>query len=567
MRLSKTKSKTSTSYFVIEDVFIDGKRTTRTVEKLGNDEYIKLTFNTENPEEWARAYVNELKKEKKSKDSIMRIPFSAEKQLPRHSTQLVNGGYLFLQAIYYELQIHKICSSFTHLREIEFDINQILSRLIYSRVLYPQSTQSVVSLSKQFIESSSFELHQMYRALEIITKNFHAFVSNVYQIKLDNSTDTKKTLYYDFANYYFEVESEEGMLKYGATIDNLPSPVVQMGLFMDENGMPLAMNLNFNPARKHTIPTSIQQRLSKDFQSSQLICFSDTPIDNTFATSLTPQSKTLYLYTQPLKTLSNYLKEWTMEMSGWKFVYSSKMYHLREILDTIDNPSVYYKERWIDNHGMMQRLVVTFSPVSKNYHRSLRQSQILHTEKFSKVLKHYQHPETSTKNLQENRRADDFANLNYLESIIEEESYHGFYAVITNLNDDISEILKLTRRRWDIEENFRVMQNELRTHPVYLKREDRIRAHFITCYLSLLIQRSLEYKLRHQYSCQEIVSTLESMNFVLLKGHGYLPLYQRTSLTDSLHQLMGFNTDTEIIPVKKMNDIILTTKSSKKGPE
>lgn len=564
MRLSITKSKKSRSYFVIEDVYVDGKRTTRTYEKLGNEEYIRCTYNTDQPEMWAKEYVRMLNLKMKSVTNTFNVSYCERKRIPLNLPSTFNGGYLFLQSLYYQLGIHRICSSFANLRDVEFDLNHILSRIIYTRILFPHGTTGAINLSKSLIDSASFELHQMYRSLEIINAHTSDFLSRVFLHSSSIIPHQSKILYYDFANYYFEVERDERMDRYDSDAGSQPNPMIQMGLYIDGNGIPMGMNLT---SAKSTSEAASEKspwhnQLHGQLQTSQFVYYSDSSIDKSFKLAdLNKSTEVFYVSTQPIKQLASDLKSWALDQTGWRVKGSERMIHLREILDNLDNPLIYYKEKWMDDHSEMKRLVVTFSPVSKNYFRNLRQLQFIHEEKsINGPLKNSYENSVSSKT-QGSKHFNDKLYSNHLQNIINEEKYDGYYAVVTNLTEDVSEIIDLTRRRWEIEENFRVMQHELRTHPVYLKREDRVRSHFLICYLSLLITRLLEAKLEYKYTSEEIVTTLSSMNFTKKNGLGYIPQYMRTELTDALHNAFGFTTDMEVITFEKMNEIINITTS------
>ena len=144
--------------------------------------------------------------------------------------------------------------------------------------------------------------------------------------------------------------------------------------------------------------------------------------------------------------------------------------------------------------------------------------------------------------------------------ITEEEKYDGFYAVCTNLDDDPADIARINRDRWEIEESFRIMKSEFEARPVYLQRDDRIRAHFLTCFISLMIYRILEKQLAEKYTCEELIATLRDMDMRSLDGHGYIPNYKRTELTDALHENAGFRTDYEFTTPKSMAGIIRRSK-------
>lgn len=276
-----------------------------------------------------------------------------------------------------------------------------------------------------------------------------------------------------------------------------------------------------------------------------------------------------FITTQSIKKLKAHLKEWALDTKGWHISGSNKVYDLTEIDENADYDKIFYKQRWIKEDGLEQNLVVTFSLKYRNYQQTIRSHQV---ERAQKVIK------TNPKKLRKCNANDykrfiskscctpdgELANREIYgintELIALETAYDGFYAVCTNLEDDALAIIKANKRRWEIEESFRIMKSEFKARPVYLQRDDRIKAHFTTCFISLIIYRILEKKLSDKYTCEEIISGIRDMNFYEVKGEGYIPTYTRTDFTDDLHDKFGFRTDYQIVNNKQMKKIIKATK-------
>lgn len=573
MRLKITKSKNSNNYYVIKDVFIHKKRTSKIVQKLGNDDFIRQTYQTNDPYLWATTFVEKLNEKNKSSKADIIHRYSTSKLLPLNHQNSFNGGYLFLQSVYHQLQIDSICQSIQNQSKFEFNLNDVLSRLLYSRILFPSSKLHTFKCSQSLIEPPGFQLHHIYRSLEVIAKHFDEIQSEVYKFSHHVVARDNHILYYDCTNFYFETEKEDGLKKYGVSKENRPNPIVQMGLLMDGNAIPLAITINPGNQNEQVSVDPLLHTIRKDFKLSKFIYCADAGLSSAHIRKMTSSSNNAYIVTQSIKKLVKHLKEWAIDPSGWKLEGSDKMYHLDEILDTHENKNIYYKERPILENNLEQRLIVTYSPIYKSYLRSIREVQIqramvLTESNSTKKRQRQNDPARFVQSIHTTELGEvameEHVSLN-IEKIVLEELYDGFYAVCTNLFEDaISDILKINRGRWEIEESFRIMKSELKSRPVFLSRDDRIKAHFMTCFLSLLIYRIMEKKCDNQYPGSQIMDALRNMNFTDLHGDGYIPQYTRTELTDTLHEKFDFRTDTEIISHKIMKKIIQSTKQKKK---
>ena len=234
--------------------------------------------------------------------------------------------------------------------------------------------------------------------------------------------------------------------------------------------------------------------------------------------------------------------------------------------------SIYYKEIPLVTGDMDETIIVTYSPKYKAYQQKIRSKQLDRAQKMvdgkikKRKGKNQNDPARFVKETKFTNEGEIAENETFeldQDRISEEAKYDGFYAVITNLEDNVEEILKINKQRWEIEENFRIMKTDFEARPVYVRRDDRIKAHFLTCYISLLVYRLLEKKLDNKYTCEEILSTIREMQMTLLSGNsGYVPSYKRTELTDSLHETFGFHTDYEFITKATMRNIIKNTKNS-----
>ncbi|SDL08929.1 IS1634 family transposase, partial [Natronincola ferrireducens] len=242
MRLMVSKSKNARSLYVIKSIFVNGKRTSKIVEKLGTYDELLENLNGEDPMEWAKKYISELNEKEKEENSKIMVQYSPTKLIEKEKQRSFNGGYLFLQKIYHELGLHKICKEISNRHRYSFNLDSILSRLLYGRVIFPSSKLSTYNLSSRFLEKPDFDIQHIYRALEVITKETDFIQAELYKSSQKLSKRNSGILYYDCTNYFFEIEEEQGLKQYGYSKEHKPNPIVQMGLFMDGDGIPLAFS-------------------------------------------------------------------------------------------------------------------------------------------------------------------------------------------------------------------------------------------------------------------------------------------------------------------------------------
>jgi transposase len=570
MRLKISRSKNAASLYVIKSTYINGVHSSKIVEKLGTYDELKEKLDGQDPIEWAKEYIAKLNEEEKLNKREVLVKYSPTKIIDKGQQRLFNGGYLFLQKIYHELKLNKICRAISKKYKFSYDLDSILSRLIYARIIYPSSKLSTYQLSSRFMEQPSFDLHQIYRALEIITKEADFIQASLYSNSLAVSKRNTRVLYYDCTNYFFEIEQESGIKQYGYSKEHRPNPIVQMGLFMDGDGVPLAVNIGKGNTNEQLTLKPLEKKILSDFNCSKFIVCTDAGIASNSNRQFNNQGERAFITTQSVKKLKKHLREWALSPEGWRLPGDTSIYSLDKLDENKDMEKTFYKERWIVEDGLEQKLIVSFSLKYQNYQRKVRNDQIERARKvlntdLAKLKKVYQNDYKrfikKTSITPEGEVASK-AVYGIDNSVIQkEEAFDGFYAVCTNLDGDAAAILAVNRRRWQIEECFRIMKSEFKARPVYLSRDDRIMAHFIICFIALVIYRLLEKKLDEQYTCSEIVQGLRDMNFYEVKGEGFIPAYMRTDFTDSLHDVFGFRTDYQILPMRQMKKIFKATKS------
>ena len=563
MRLSITHTKNNTYFYMIKSYRDNGKNKTKIVECLGNINEVIQKANGENPIEWAKKYIAQ--KTIEEKEGHATYFEKLVEGTPLNSDQKVfNLGYLFLSKLYHQLKLDEICKNISKQYKFEYDLNSILSRLIYTRILNPSSKLSSYEASRKLLEQPNFELQHIYRALEVIANETESIEACVYKNSLNLVNRNTKILYYDCTNYFFETEQAEGLKQYGVSKEHRPTPIVQMGLFMDGDGFPLAFCINPGNTNEQTTLKPLEQQIIKDFEFSHFVVCTDAGLaskENRIYNNIQNRS---YIVTQSLKKIKGHLKEWALASTGWHSINSSKEINLNDIDNSYENSTVYYKERWIKEDGLEQRLIVSYSPKYAAYQRNIRNGQIVRAENLianpSATARSKQNDPKrfiSTTHITCDGEIAEKRNLTLNTKAIEDEAmFDGFYAVCTTLDDDISEIIKVNKRRWEIEESFRILKTEFKTRPVYLKNDDRIKAHFTTCFLSLLIYRILENKLEYKFSSSNIISTLQNMNCVKIDGLGFKQIYASNELTDALCEKFNIKINEDFIGNKKMKNLL-----------
>ena len=575
VRLNKVKSKNAVSYYIIRSVRRNGKNSSEIVKKLGTEKSIKETYGVKDVDAWAKEQLRIMNEEETASDHKVLIPLSTDRVVDADVRLSFNAGYLFLQQIYYQLGLPSICKKIKKENSFEYDLDNILSRLIYGRILFPSSKLSCYEQSQDLIEEPKFELHQVYRALTTLSKNSDMIQAELYKHSKKLVERNTGVLFYDCTNYFFELERENGLKQYGPSKEHRPNPIVQMGLFMDKSGIPLAFCINPGNQNEQLSLKPLELQIMRDFELSKFIVCTDAGLSSDANRKFNNYGERSFITTQSIKKLKTELKEWCLDPKGWELEGSNRKYDISELNDTPENrKKIFYKQKLIEGYdeerdiAFDQTIIVTYSLKYKEYQQAVRNRQI---ERARKLM---EKPSSADKRSQNDAKRfikkTPFTNDGEIASkamyeldetaIAEESKYDGFYAVCTNLDDDPADIAKINHDRWEIEESFRIMKSEFEARPVYLQRDDRIEAHFLTCFIALMIYRILEKKLGNKYTCEEIIKTLREMDMRKVGEHGYIPSYTRTQLTDSLHKQAGFRTDYELITPKSMAGIIRRTK-------
>ena len=552
----------------------NGKTSSRIYKKLGkyNDLLNRFHGDSDQLMAWAKEEAKKETEKYNAASGPVTVTFSQGAYIPKNEERSFNVGYLFLQQICTELRLDNICRKIRSHHKFTYDFKAILTDLIYARILSPSSKLSSYSYCQSLLEPPKYTLQNVYRSLSVMAEESDLIQQELYRNSNFLHPRNSRILYYDCTNYYFEIEEEDGSKRYGKGKEHRPNPIITMGLFMDADGIPLAFDMFPGNQNEQTTLKPLETKIIQDFNCSEFIFCSDAGLGSKNNRFLNSFGNRAYVITHSLKKMKKEDREIALNTSQYRAIGSNRFMDLRTLDETDETVfnTIYYKEIPVVTGNMDETLIVTYSPKYKAYQRKIRNKQLERAEKLmtspdSKRKSRNQND--PSRFIQKTPVTDDGEIVEkYIYSldqdrIAEEAMYDGFYAVITNLEGDVGEIIRINRQRWEIEENFRIMKSEFEARPVFVRREDRIKAHFLTCYISLLIYRLLEKKLENKYTCEQILDTLRSMQMTRLsKDSGYIPSYKRTDLTDHLHRIFGFHTDFEFISKSSMRNIIKNTK-------
>lgn len=567
MKVTTSKSKNSESFYIAKSyINNNGKSTSVNVRKLGTlkDLLVEHGPTRDDVMRWAKeeARLETLKYKKEQQSKAVQITFHSNHKLDYDQQVFYRGGYLFPQFFYYQLQLDKTCRKIRDKYNFKFDINAILSDLIYARILEPASKLSSYKIASEFLEKPSYQLHDVYRALDVLGNECDFIQSEVYKNSHLIGKRNDKILYYDCTNYFFEIEQEDGDKKYGKSKEHRPNPIIQMGMFMDGDGIPLAFSLFPGNANEQTSLKPLEETVLQDFGCTKFIYCSDAGLGSEKIKRINHAGERAFIVTQSIKKLNKDDRAWALDKTGFKRVSDDLPVNLSEISE--DDTSLYYKDEPYTPGTLHQRLIVTYSPKYARYQKAIRDAQVERAEKMissGNVKKERKNPNDPARFIgkiavTEDGEAAKIQNYLDTDKIETEELYDGMYAVTTDLlDDDVKDILKVSEERWEIEECFRIMKTEFEARPVFLHDDVRIKAHFLICFLSLIIYRYLEKGLNGEFTCEKILEKLKSMNFADIQEQGYIPLYTRDKLTDTLHKVCGFETDFQFITKSRMRNI------------
>ena len=555
MRVITVKSKNSESFYISYAYRgKNGKSTSKIFRKLGTLDELSAQLSTDydGVMAWAKEQAKAETEKLKSENEFVTLSLSPTQLIEKNKENSFNCGYLFLQSILTNLRTDNIFRNIKVKHSYKFNLESIFSDLVYARILEPCSKRASYDYCQSLLESPKYELHDVYRALPVLAESSDYIQSELYRNSSFLHKRNTKVLYYDCTNYYFEIEQEDGDRQYGKSKENRPNPIIGMGLFMDGDGYPLAFDLHPGHQNEQLTLQPLEKKVIRDFDCADFIYCSDSGLSSQSNKEFNNIGGRSYVITQSLKKLKKDICATALDPSQYRKVGSKQFINLLDLdeTDPAVYESIYYKEVPLEGKKVSETMIVTYSPKYKAYQKKIRDGQI---ERAMKMINENGKPKKSRKNpndparfvkttavTSEGEAADKtFAEIDQA-AIENEAKFDGFYAVTTDIEEDVGEIIAINKRRWQIEECFRIMKTEFNARPVYVSRNDSIKAHFLICFTSLLVYRLLETKLSNQYTVRETRETLKHMNVSLIEDAGYMPVYKRTDLTDVLHDTFGF---------------------------
>ena len=573
MRLQITKSKNAQSLYIVKSTYSrEKKHSNKIVKKLGT--YAELLKTHEDPIAWGKEVAKQMTEEEKESKKKVALNFSPNKKIEINNKNRYNVGYLFLEKLYYESKLNVICKEITNRYKFDYDLNDILQKLIYTRIISPGSKNNAYEQSQNFLEVPKFSLQNIYRSLEVLCKEMDYIQSKLYLNSTSVLKNRSNILYYDCTNYFFEIEQADGIKQYGVSKENKPNPIVQMGLFIDGDGIPLSFCLNPGNTNEQGTLIPLEQKIFDDFKKERVIVCTDAGLSSIANRKFNSFGQRNFITVQSVKKMKSFRKDWVFDNKNWYMLSDEKKIkvNLEEIIGNPDLENkyynaIFYKDEWMkDDDGFEQRYILSYSIKYREYLRNIRNQQITRAKKIidnGNIHTRQNDPKTYIQ-ITDITEQGEIAENKILsldeEKVFEEEKYDGYYCVATDLEDDVRIIIDVNKRRWEIEESFRIMKTEFKARQVYLRKEDRITAHFLTCFLALYIFRLLELRTEHKYTCEQLIKTLRDMDMVYIDKEGYIPAYTRTEITDCLHKKFGFNTDYEFTSLSNMRKIFSLVK-------
>lgn len=608
MKLYYDKRLKDPTYY-IQQGFRNGKKTTtKNIKRLGK--HSELLLITDNPLEYAKNEVKKMNKEYRSGRSEFIVTMDFNERIPStdspcsNSTSL-NIGYLYLKDIYAKLNLSDFFKSVSSDRKITYDCNKICQFLTYARILNPASKYGTYDKLDTYYEKPQVEYQHMIRFLDILDRNSDQYLKHLF----DNSENIVKrdtsVMYYDCTNYFFETEKPDeeivdevtgeiilGLRQFGISKENKTSPIVEMGLIMDSRGIPISMCIHPGNTNEQLTAVPLEKEVIKMTGNKKFIYCADAGLGSYNIRKFNDMGGRAYIVTQSVKKLGQEIKDIVFNDSNYRLLSNDDAITLKEMRTfnkkDANNLSLYndfaykvipantamdtglYEEKVYKNGRtkkvkvkgtLHQYIIVTFSRKMMEYQRTIRERQL---ERAKKLLR-LKDPEKIKKGPNDIRRflkntSSDTANYVLdMDKIHEEEKYDGFYAVATNLDDSAKDILAVAQNRYKIEDCFRIMKTNFDARPVFLRKPERIRAHFLICYTALLIYRLMECKLDDNLThvtTSNLIKTLRNMNVVNMDDMYYKSIYSGSQALDALERCFELQLNRKYYRPSDLNKIV-----------
>lgn len=569
-KLTITKSRNARCFYIQTSYRkSDGRMSTKTVRRLGSEKTIKELHGVDDAEAWARGQLAQMREADRSGRQGVVLELFTDK-LVEQSERLFNGGDVFIEKVCSLLGLKEICAGISAAREFKFDLWRHVMRMICCRILHPGSKLSDCINGARFIERGKLKLENFYRSLDVVADNFDGIQAAIYRNTLSRVGRNTGVIYYDCTNVFFETESDDDFRKYGHSKENRPNPIVQIGLFMDRDGLPLALCVHPGNKSEQQTLQPLEEVLANKFGLSKFVVCTDGGLGSRDNRRYNVTEGRNFITVQSIKKLSRHYQDWALAPDGWRLrprlkgdeqTRCARTYDLGEInLDEYVN-DIFYKECLTDEKAFEEHLIITYSRKYDIYQHKIRQQQIERAiKKINRGEINRPKSPNDCRRFMKDTYFDDKGNplevitaavLNE-ELIAQEARFDGFAALATGLDDDPCEIIKVNSWRWEIEDCFRIGKSDLEMRPVFVRNEKRIKAHLLICFIALLTLKMMHKQLNQDFTVAQIRKTLAQMNLLQLEGFGYVPAFNNDTLAREIQNNANIHIDTQIITPAKI---------------
>lgn len=611
MKLWFDKRLKDPTYYGQQGIRNGKKVTSKNIKNFGkHSELLKIT---DDPEAYVREEIRKWNEEYRVGKVSYDIKADFNEKVTKSDVEAskptwLNIGYFCLQAIMKGLELKGFCKSMTSDRKVTFDSHTILRFLTYARILDPKSKYATWDQLDTYYEKPKFGYQHILRFMDLLEEHQEDYLRWLYDHSSSIVPHDDSVMYYDCTNFYFECEREDeevmdevtgeimnGIRKFGLSKEHRPNPIVEMGLFMDSRGIPVSMCLHSGNTGEQTTAIPLEKEILRMTNGKSFIYCADAGLGSYNIRLFNSMGGRAFIVTQSIKKLGDILKQAVFNDCDYRLLSDDRpvrIAHMKDF-DRFDDkyrklyedfaykviPADHamdlglYEEKLLKNgkvqrvkaKGMLkQRVIVTFSRKMMEYQRTVRNRQI----ERAKIMLQKNDPEEIKKGPNDVRRfmkrvvktkMGENAAVRYVldeDKIAEEERYDGYYAIATNLEDPARDILAISRKRYLIEDCFRVMKTNFRSRPVNHSNPFRIKAHFLICYTALLVYRLLECKLADQntpVTTSNLIATLKNMNVANIHDVEYMALYEGSKTLDALVSLTGLDLDRMHYRPKELN--------------
>ena len=518
---------------------------TKTIQTLG---YVdELSKEYDDPIAHFEKIVAEMNEEQKKNDSIATININLKEQLSKNTSNKKNFGYAAASKIYHELEIDKFLVNRQRHLNIDFSLNNVMKLMVFSRLLYPCSKKKTFENKDLFFENSDFSIDDVYRALTLMNKHRDAIQLFIYDHIKEQYGRNTEIVYYDVTNYYFEIDEPDELRRKGVSKEHRPDPIVQMGLLMDTFGMPIAYKLFKGNDNDCTTLLPVLKEIRKDFNLGRIIVVADKGLNTGENIYYNLKRGNGYVFSQSVRRANKELKAYVLKDNGYTWYgdeYKKKsrinpreievMENGEKVKKTIEEKQVIFYSKDYDKRAKAER-----EPALQKARELIKDPSKFKQSNSYGAAKY-------VKNINFDKETGEIITTKGILSfddkkLKEEEMLDGYYAIVSSelqLSDD--RIIDIYRGLWKIEESFKITKSDLEARPVYLSREDRIQAHFLICFIALVIARILQHRVENQYCVSRILESLGNVCCSLTEEN-YYKFEHRDDVTDAIGNALGID--------------------------